>query len=136
MQTQAKSSTAVFFSAAVVAFARKASPFDRSDNFLQSQADIFTSKPVLTRAFEPVKDQMVKTFAKSTDPIEDMREGFYLTVEPARKSDTLVVSLESPSPQEAILFVNSLVGAYVAEQGHAKRNTGDSMVVDGGYTIY
>jgi succinoglycan biosynthesis transport protein ExoP len=100
-----------------------------SETFMQTQADVFRSTAVLSRALEAVNYRTLKTFAKvSGDPIVWLRKGSSFKVEVPRKSDTVTIAMESPYPDEAADFVNAVVEAYVAEQSQQRRTTGAEMV--------
>jgi succinoglycan biosynthesis transport protein ExoP len=100
-----------------------------SETFLQTQADVFRSTPVLNGALEAANYRTLRTFAKvSGDPVEWLRKGSAFKVEVPRKSDTVVVTMESPYPDEAAEFVNCVVNAYVAEQSQQRQLTGAQML--------
>ena len=97
---------------------------------VQSQADIAKSAPVLTRAVESLSGQKLKTFAKlgAVDPVTYLRQSDALSTEVARKSETIVISMDGPDPDECASIANAVVNAYIAEQMQAKRSTGDDMI--------
>ncbi|MDB5304736.1 MAG: hypothetical protein JWM97_2285 [Phycisphaerales bacterium] len=100
-----------------------------SDSYLQTQADMLQSVPVLSRALGAVHYEKLKTFANVTgDPVSWLRRGSALKVDVARKSDVVAVSMESPYPDEAALIANSVVAAFVDEQAHLKQSYGNGMV--------
>jgi capsular exopolysaccharide synthesis family protein len=100
-----------------------------SETFLQTQADVFRSTPVLSRALETVNYRTRRIFAKvAGDPVEWLRRGTSFKVEVPRKSDTVVVTMESAYPEEAAEFINSVVKAYVVEQSQQRQATGAEMV--------
>ncbi|MDB5293995.1 MAG: Tyrosine-protein kinase ptk, partial [Phycisphaerales bacterium] len=100
-----------------------------SDSFIQTQADMLQSTPVLSRALEAVHYDKLKTFSKVPgDPVAWMQHGSALKVDVARKSDVISISMESPYPDEAAAIANSIVSAFVAEQALLKQTTGKEMV--------
>jgi len=100
-----------------------------SETYLQTQADVMRSTPVLSRALDAVPYHSMRTFAKvKGDAVEWLRKGSAFKVDVPRKSDTVVVSMESPDPDEAAAIVNAVVNAYVVEQARQKHATGDEMV--------
>ncbi len=100
-----------------------------SETFLQTQADVFKSTPVLKRALEAVNYRAMKTFAKAgADPVAWLGKGNGFKVEVPRKSDIVTVTMESTSADEAAAFVNGVVAAYVAEQAVEKQSNGGEMV--------
>ena len=101
----------------------------QSENFMQTQADLFLSTAVLTRALNGAEYRKMNTFANLTgDPVAGIRNYKGFKVEAAKKSDVLVVTMESPYPREAAAFVNSIVLAYIEEQSADKRSAGDEMM--------
>ncbi len=101
----------------------------QSDSYMQTQGDIFLSTAVLARAMDTAHYRSLKTFAGITgDPVSWIRAAKGFKVEVARKSDVVAVTLESPYPRDAALFVNSVVSSYIEEQSHDKRSTGGEMV--------
>jgi capsular exopolysaccharide synthesis family protein len=100
-----------------------------SETFMQTQADVFRSTPVLTRALEAVNYRTLKMFAKVTgDPVAWLRKGNGFKVEVPRKSDTVTISMECAYADEAADFVNAVVDAYVTEQAQQRRAMGAEMV--------
>ncbi len=101
----------------------------QSDSYMQTQGDIFLSTSVLARALDATHYRSMKTFSTMKgDPVAWVRALKSFKVEVARKSDVIAVSLESPYPREAALFVNSVINSYIEEQSHDKRSTGSEMV--------
>src|SRR5205085_2674341 len=93
------------------------------------QADVFRSTPVLNRALERANYRQLKTFAGvDGDVAAWLRKGSALKIEVPRKSDTVVVSMESSYPEEATAFVDRLVEAYIVEQTEQKRAMGGEIV--------
>ncbi len=101
----------------------------QSESYLQTQAEFLGSAPVLARALETVDYRKLKTFASlSGDPITWLQRGNSIKIDVARKSDVVAVSMESPYPDEAAAFTNSLVQAYMVEQSRQTRATGSEIV--------
>ncbi len=100
-----------------------------TDGFLFAQANAMQSAPVLSRALKSINYQSMQTFARvSGDPVAWLRAGNGLDVEPDRKSDSLLVSMDSPYPREAAAIVNAVVDAYVAETSQQDYQVGTEMV--------
>jgi capsular exopolysaccharide synthesis family protein len=100
-----------------------------SETFLQTQADVFRSTSVLNKALELANYRTLRTFAPvKGDPVEWLRRGSQLKIDIPRKSDTVMVSMESPYPEEAADFVNCVVNAYVGEQSQQRQSTGSQMI--------
>src|SRR4051812_8911466 len=78
-----------------------------SDTFLQSQADIIQSTPVLARVLGEPQYRDLRTFADVTgDPVTWLRKGNRLSVDVVKRSDVIGVSVESPFPGEAALLAD------------------------------
>jgi capsular exopolysaccharide synthesis family protein len=100
-----------------------------SETFLQTQADVFRSTSVLNRALELANYRTLRTFATvKGDPVDWLRRGSQLKIDVPRKSDTVVVSMESPYADEAAEFVNCVVNAYVGEQSQQRQTIGAQMI--------
>jgi succinoglycan biosynthesis transport protein ExoP len=103
--------------------------FAQSDSYLQTQADVFQTMPVLERALKSSNYQSMRTFADvQGDPLTWLRNSGALKVEVAKKSDTILVTMESAYPAEAASFANAVVAAFIAEQSQQKQSTGSEMV--------
>jgi capsular exopolysaccharide synthesis family protein len=101
----------------------------QSESYTQTQADVLQSGPVLRRALDAVHFEKMNTFAKAgTDPIAWLRRSGAFKVDVARKSDVIVVSMESAWPEEAAAIANSIVKEYVAEQSIQKRAAGEEIL--------
>ncbi|HEV7299973.1 MAG TPA: polysaccharide biosynthesis tyrosine autokinase [Tepidisphaeraceae bacterium] len=104
-------------------------PALRSENYLQTQVNVFQSIQVLARALEKVQYAELKTFAHVTgDPVDWLRSSGAMSVEVARKADVIAVTMESAHPDEAAAIVNSIVETYIVEQALQRRSTGTEMV--------
>lgn len=100
-----------------------------SETYLQTQADMMRSAPVIGRALDEVHYQSMQTFAKVNDPISWLRKGNAgFKVDVPRKSDSVLITMESAYPPEAVAFVDALVKSYIQEQAEQKRSTGAEMV--------
>jgi succinoglycan biosynthesis transport protein ExoP len=100
-----------------------------NDGFLQTQADVITSLPVLSRAYAAAAPRVARTFAAAgKDPLEWLRTGHGINVDLGKKSDVILISMQSPYPQEAVDFANAVVDAYIAEQTQRGQATSDGML--------
>ena len=129
--------TPIFSSTSKIAIAQNGpKPFSdsqgfisQSDSYMQTQADIFQSTAVLARALDAVHYRSFKSFSRMTgDPVAWVREFKGFKIDVARKSDVIVVTMESPYPREAAAFVNGVVSSYIEEQSRDKRYSGVEMV--------
>ena len=98
-----------------------------ADTYLQTQADVIRSTPVLVRALESLKSDNLKTFEGAAgNPAVWLQRR--LGVDVVKRSDVINVSMESPDPQEAADIVEAVVAAYTAEQSQSARKTASGMV--------
>jgi capsular exopolysaccharide synthesis family protein len=109
-------------------FSQRQTPVLRSDEFLNTQAAVMQSTPVLARALAALVPQQLKTFqAVHGDPVEWLQLNG-LNVEPQRKTDVIGVSMDTKYRADAPVIANAVVDAYVAEATHQKHALGDAMV--------
>lgn len=100
-----------------------------SEDFVQTQADILQSAPVIRHALDAVDFKSTKTFAKAEgDPVVWARTSKTIVVEVAKKTDVLTVTVSSPVAQEAAKLANAVVQSYIDHQAAQKRSTGEQMV--------
>lgn len=98
-----------------------------SDTYLQTQADVIRSTPVLLRALESVEYGKLRTFeGVAGNPVVWFARN-PLSVEVVKRSDVINVSVDSPHPQEAVTLVDAVVRAYIAEQSQTTRKSADDM---------
>lgn len=96
---------------------REAGVARSNEGFLQTQSDVFMSAAVLARAVQSLDAEKLKTFSGVDHSlIAWLQTSGALEVEPAKKSDVMLVSMQSRVPHEAAAIVNAVVDAYVAEQ--------------------
>ena len=106
-----------------------AAPAPQSETFLQTQADVIQSAPVLARALSDVSYRNLKTFeGVAGDPVVWLRRGNRLRVEVVKRSDVIGISVESPYPREAVDLADAVVNAYVVEQAQTTREQARAMV--------
>lgn len=99
-----------------------------SDTYLQTQADVIRSTPVLVRALEGMKYADLRTFQSVPgNPAMWLQRG-PLKVDVVKRSDVITVSMDSPYREEAAVVVDGVVKAYVAEQSQSTRKTAADMV--------
>ena len=100
--------------------------FSQSETFLQTQADILTSTAVLKRALDSANKSTLAALKKDStgDLIDWLRQGKQFKVEAARKSDVIMMSMESPDKYAAYSFIQNVIDAYRAEQTAEKKAVG------------
>ncbi len=100
-----------------------------SENFLETQATIAGSGPVLTRALRSINTGPMLTFAAlNQDPVNWLRQNSGLRIEPGRKSDLLTVTMDAHTPDEAAEIANAVARAYIDEQTERQRSSGQDML--------
>jgi capsular exopolysaccharide synthesis family protein len=100
-----------------------------TEGLLQTQVEVVQSIPVLRRACAAAAAQCPHVLAAAgKDPVEWFRTGHGLTVALDKKSDVVLVTMESAYPQEAVYFVNAIVDAYIAEQSQKGHATSDGLL--------
>lgn len=103
--------------------------YAQSETYVQTQADVFQSSPVLKGALDGVHYQNLKTFASAgPDPIAWVRKSNVLKIEAAKKSDVIVVSMDGPYPAEAADFANAVVAEYIHQSAVHKQTIGNDML--------
>jgi capsular exopolysaccharide synthesis family protein len=98
------------------------------DTFLQTQADVIRSTPVLARALEGLNYKSLRTFAGVPGNAALWMQRGPLGVDVVKRSDVITVSMDSPYPEEAAAVVDGVIAAYVAEQSQAAVRTAAGMV--------
>ena len=99
-----------------------------ADTYLQTQADVIRSTPVLVRALEGIRYAELRTFQSAPgNPAVWLQRG-PLKVDVVKRSDVITVSMDSPYREEAAVVVDGVVKAYVAEQSQSTRKTAADMV--------
>src|SRR6478672_11022935 len=77
-----------------------AAPAAVPDTYLQTQADVIRSTPVLVRALEALHYDKLRTFASASgNPAVWLNRGA-LGVDVVKRSDVITVSMDSPYPEE------------------------------------
>lgn len=95
-----------------------------SENFVQTQVDALRSAPVLERAIRSLDLKNMKTFASvKGDPVNWLLNGSSLSVDGVKRSDTVIVSMEAPDPQEAAQIVNAVIDSHLREQSEQWQTT-------------
>ncbi|HZL38360.1 MAG TPA: Wzz/FepE/Etk N-terminal domain-containing protein [Tepidisphaeraceae bacterium] len=113
------------------AFSDSTGPVEQSEGYLNSQAGLLQSTPVLARALDTVKWRQLKTFkGLKSDPVSALRHGrgVKLTVEVMKKTNIISVSIESAYPEDAAALVNAIVDGYIAQRAVADHSTGQEMI--------
>ena len=93
----------------------------QNDSFLNNQASIIKSTPILTTAVENTDVRRMKTFEGVDNVITYLKKQLEVTV--GKQNDLITVSFESPYPEEAARLVNGVVDAYVADHSMKKKSS-------------
>lgn len=99
----------------------------RSETYVNNQAEMLTSTPILARAIDAVNAGSMKTFANVGGNLVVYLKR-KLDVEVGRKDEIITVSFDSPYPMEASELVNAVVDAYVTYQRGQKHSTAAQML--------
>ncbi|MBN2183175.1 MAG: polysaccharide biosynthesis tyrosine autokinase [Sedimentisphaerales bacterium] len=93
----------------------------QSSNYLQTQAELIKSTPIVSGVANDATIKHLKTF-ENVDNLVGYLKG-KLQVSVGRNDDIITVSCESPYPEEAALLVNAAVDSYVSYHSARKRST-------------
>jgi capsular exopolysaccharide synthesis family protein len=93
----------------------------RSKNYLNTQAGIIKSTPILAKVVGDPEIYQFKTFDEVDNLVTYLKEN--LQVDIGRKDDIITVSFDSPYPEEAAQLVNEVVRQYIDYHASQKRST-------------
>ena len=93
----------------------------QSGNYLNTQAEVLKSTPILAGAIELSDAVRMKTFAGVSNPVGLLRS--MLSAQVGKDVDILTASVESPYPEEAARLVNCIVESYITYHSKQKRST-------------
>jgi capsular exopolysaccharide synthesis family protein len=94
----------------------------QSKNYLNTQAELIASTPILISALEKPGVLQMKVFRRVDEPVVFLKKkGLDISV--SKKSDIISVSSDSPEPTEAAELVNAVVDSYVTFHSSHKRGT-------------
>lgn len=99
----------------------------RSDTYLQTQAQMLTSTPILASAVDAVNAKGMKSFAGVNENLTVYLKK-QLNVDVGRKDEIISVSFDSYYPVEAATLVNAIVDAYVTYESGQKHSTAAEML--------
>ena len=95
-------------------------------NYLQTQAELVTSIPVLTAALNAPGIRQMGMLRDVDDPLVYLQK--QLQVEVGKKNDITSISMASPDAMESARMVNAIVDAYVAYQAGQKQSTASQVL--------
>jgi len=97
-------------------------------NFMNTQASLIKSDPVLQRVADDLVDKKLKFSANTANPVAKLKkllasEG--ITVTPGHRSELIIIKMENQDTTEAVQIVNSIVKAYMAIEASRETKGGD-----------
>jgi polysaccharide biosynthesis transport protein len=93
----------------------------QTDSYLQTQAGLLKSRPVIAGAIRSLEPEQLRTFRDVSSPASFVHE--HVTVEVGKKDQIISLSFRSPYPAEAARIVNGIVEAYMLSRSeHEQRN--------------
>ncbi len=112
------------------------SPGSTQRDFIQTQSQLITSRPILQRVLEETGMIAEPPFAQSREPIRTLQR--MIGVNPLRNSNLIEVSVISENPRRAAVLANAVVDAFlrqsrmrrsgIAEEGsHELRRKADEL---------
>ena len=105
---------------------RMTSPFDpgstpKTDKYLNTQAGLIGSKPILGSVIEALAPRRLRTFSNAQIPLAHLRQNMNVNV--GNKNEIISITFRSPYPDEAAAIVNGIVDAYMTSRSeHGQRN--------------
>ncbi|MBT3192690.1 MAG: polysaccharide biosynthesis tyrosine autokinase [Verrucomicrobia bacterium] len=79
--------------------------------YMQTQANLLTSRPVAEAVIEKLSLLAVKDFRKAKDPVRELRE--IIKVMPVRNTQLIDISVEREDPGEAQRILHAVLAAYM-----------------------
>ncbi len=98
------------------------------ENFVNTQAALIKSDQVLQRVADDLVDKKLKFFENTANPVAMLRNALIdedIIVTPGRKSELIMITMESPDTTEAVQIVDSFVKAYMAIEVSKETTGGD-----------
>ena len=112
---------------------RSISPFEgmvgggvNSLNFLATQCDVIRSTTVLTEALKSPEIGRAESLKNADSPLALLK--FSITAAPGKQSDIITVNAESPFADDAAVFANAAVNAYIDYENKMHRSTATEIV--------
>ena len=94
----------------------------QTDLYLQTQAELLKSRPILDTVLAADEVARMRTFAEVDIPVAFLRK--HVRVYVGRRDEIINISFDSPYPIEAAQIVNRLVEAYLASRSdHDQRSS-------------
>lgn len=93
-------------------------------NFLQTQCDVIRSTAVIQEALNTVKHPEMgkaKSLESAENPVALVKMA--ITATPPQKSDIIIITAESPYPDDAAIFANCVRDAYIEVENSMHRST-------------
>jgi capsular exopolysaccharide synthesis family protein len=93
----------------------------QNDSFLNNQAALIKSTPILATAIESTDVVRMKTFEDVDNITTYLKKNLEVSV--GKQNDLITVSFDSPYPEEAARLVNGVVEAYVSDHSRKKKSS-------------
>ena len=91
----------------------------RSNNFLNTQAEIIRSTSVLSAALATPEVELLDTIRQAENPLGLLRKRLQVAV--GESDDIINIALELEDPEDAATVVNAIVDAYISEYVETRR---------------
>ncbi len=93
--------------------------YGNSSSYLNTQAELITTTPVLAAAANAPENARLETFRTADNPVGLLKK--HLDVQVGQSDDIINVMIELPSAEDAAQIVNSVVDAYISKYAEDRR---------------
>jgi succinoglycan biosynthesis transport protein ExoP len=100
----------------------------QTERYLQTQAALLKSRPIVASAIQMLEQQRLQTFRELDIPVAFVAKN--IRVEVGKREDVISIAFDSPYPVEAAQIGNSVVEAYMASRSEQEqRNAGQVLEI-------
>jgi succinoglycan biosynthesis transport protein ExoP len=93
----------------------------QTERYLQTQAGLLRSRPIVAAAIQPLEQRRLQTFKEVDIPAAFVAKNIRIDV--GKKDDIITIAFDCPFPAEAAQIVNCVVEAYMTSRSqHEQRN--------------